>query len=201
MSERQFSPVKDSKEKQKTYTEIMTQYKRAVDGGFFGEAMMIDYAIMEDRLRSLLFHIGALKSRESFRVDNIHFIEQFDLNAKSDKGGSVYSEMSSISQKLNIVKRVVRYTIKHLDNRYCLELWDTLGGEIEILQMQDELKNIENWKDPRNEIVHALLNKNTDEVNARYETICKEGKTLGEYLNTQVKKVKKNSKLRKLMGC
>lgn len=201
MSERQFSSVKDNKEKQKTYTEVMTQYKRAVEGGFFGEAMMIDYAVMEDRLRSLLFHIGALKSRESFRVDNAYFIEQFTLNAKTDKNGSIYSEMSSISQKLNIMKKVVKYTIEHLENRYCLELWDTLGGEIEILWMQDELKIIENWKDPRNEIVHALLNKNTDEVNARYETICKEGKKLGEYLNTQVKKAKKNPKLRELMGC
>ena len=109
--------------------------------------------------------------------------------------------MNSISQKLSIMKKVVKYVIVHLDNRYCLELWDTIGGEIEILRMKDELKNIENWKDPRNEIVHALRNKNTDEVNARYEMICIEGKKLGEYLNTQVIKAKKNPKLRELMGC
>ena len=201
MSKRQFSSVKDIKEKQKTYTEVMTQYKRAVAGGFFGEAMMIDYAVMEDRLRSLLFHMGALISRDSFRVDNIQFIELFDLYKKTGKNGAVYSEMNSISQKLNIMKKVMKYTIEHLENRYCLELWDTLGGEIETLRMQDELKKIENWKDPRNEIVHALLNKNTDEINARYEIICREGKKLGEYLNSQVKKAKKNSKLRELMGC
>lgn len=201
MPARQFSPVKDNKEKQKTYAEVMAQYKRAVAGGFFGEAMMIDYAVMEDRLRSLLFHMGALISRDSFRVDNIQFIEQFDLNTKTGKNGAVYSEMNSMSQKLNIIKRVVQYTYDHLDDRYCLELWDTIGGEMEILRMKDELKSIENWKDPRNEIVHALLNKNTDEVNARYEMICREGKKLGECLNSQVKKVKKNPKLRALMGC
>lgn len=201
MPNRQFSPVKDNKEKQKTYTEVMAQYKMAVAEGFFGEAMMIDYAVMEDRLRSLLFHMGALISRDSFRVDNIQFIELFDLNKKTGKNGAVYTEMNSISQKLNIMKKVVKYTIDHLDDRYCLELWDTVGGEIEILRLLDVLKKIEDWKDPRNEIVHALLNKNTDEVNTRYETICKEGKKLGEYLNTQNKKLKKNPKLRELMGC
>ena len=65
MGKRLIQPVSDNKDKQRTYTENMAKYKKAIAGEFFFEAMLIDYAMLEDRLRSFLYYIGLLKSRDS----------------------------------------------------------------------------------------------------------------------------------------
>ena len=201
MAKRCFSPVKNNIEKQKTYREVMVQYKRAIDGHFYGEAMMINYAVIEDRLRAFLFHIGALKSIESYQVDNQNFLEFFELPTKTNKHGKMFAEIDSISKKITIIKRVLRYISDNLENSFCMMIWQTLGSEFENLRFLEELKKIQKWKDPRNEIVHALLNKNTDEVNRAYDSLCSDGENIGEYLNTQVKKLKKNPEIRKMMCC
>ena len=45
-------------------------YDKAVKNGFYFEAMLIVYAIMEDRLRAWLFYLGCLNTRQSTRFDN-----------------------------------------------------------------------------------------------------------------------------------
>ncbi len=44
--------------KQKTYAEQKIRLRRARAGGFFYEAILIEYAMMEDRTESLLRHAG-----------------------------------------------------------------------------------------------------------------------------------------------
>ena len=68
MSKRNIAPVKDNLDKQRTYAQEKGRYKSAMKYGFYLEAMMIDYALLEDRLRSILFHIGFLPNRKSMSV-------------------------------------------------------------------------------------------------------------------------------------
>ena len=65
MSERKIAPVKDNKDKRRTYAKQKARYCSAMKYGFYLEAMMIDYALLEDRLRSVLYHIGFLANRRS----------------------------------------------------------------------------------------------------------------------------------------
>ena len=58
-------PVSNNTDKQRTYKENCAKYKKAIQGEFYFEAMLISYAMLEDRLRSFLYHIGALKTRTS----------------------------------------------------------------------------------------------------------------------------------------
>ena len=61
---RQFTPVQSRVEKYQTYRECMGRYSRAMRSGFFFEALLIDYAMIEDRLRSFLWHAGAFNRWE-----------------------------------------------------------------------------------------------------------------------------------------
>ena len=45
-------------EKQQIYAELKTKLKKALSGGFWLEACMIEYAIIEDRTASVLLHAG-----------------------------------------------------------------------------------------------------------------------------------------------
>ncbi len=63
MAGRKIQPVQDNAEKQQTYRYLLSKYSHAMDQGFFCEALMIDYAMIEDRLRSMIYHMGFLADR------------------------------------------------------------------------------------------------------------------------------------------
>lgn len=50
MANRTIQPVTDNRDKQRTYSEQMGRYARAMRGAFYLEALLIDYAMLEDRL-------------------------------------------------------------------------------------------------------------------------------------------------------
>lgn len=47
MANRTIQPVTDNKDKQRTYSEQMGRYARAMRGAFYLEALLIDYAMLE----------------------------------------------------------------------------------------------------------------------------------------------------------
>lgn len=60
MPERKIRPVTDGVDKEATYKTQIERYDKAVKNGFYFEAMLIVYAIMEDRLRAWLFYSDVL---------------------------------------------------------------------------------------------------------------------------------------------
>ena len=57
--------VENNKEKSEAYRILTGRYRKAINEGFNFEALLIDYALLEDRLRAWLFYIGVLGSRFS----------------------------------------------------------------------------------------------------------------------------------------
>ena len=49
--EKQIAAVKDNVEKQEAYRKQLGRYRRALNNEFYFEAMLIVYAMIEDRLR------------------------------------------------------------------------------------------------------------------------------------------------------
>ncbi len=54
-------PVQDNMQKYENYREQMGRLKKALSSGFYLEAVFIEYAILEDRLESILRHSGRWK--------------------------------------------------------------------------------------------------------------------------------------------
>lgn len=52
--------VQTWQEKYQVYRYSMARYAKAMKEGFFFEAILIDYAMIEDHLRSFLWHAGGL---------------------------------------------------------------------------------------------------------------------------------------------
>ena len=67
-TKRLISPVADNQDKWRTYKEQIGRYNQAMRFGFYLQAMMIAYAMIEDRLRSLLYHMGFLANRTAVNV-------------------------------------------------------------------------------------------------------------------------------------
>ena len=54
--------------KQDNYAYYLRRHKIAMRNAFYYEALLIDYAMLEDRLQLLLYYSGVLKEKEDKRV-------------------------------------------------------------------------------------------------------------------------------------
>lgn len=72
----------DNYQKYKTYRELKVRLKKALQSGFWFEATIIEYAIMEDRTRSILSHVG--------------------LHPSKLDGMSLYAKVKSLSNQIRI---------------------------------------------------------------------------------------------------
>lgn len=124
----------DNMQKYANYKEQMGRLKKAFSNEFYLEAIFIEYAIMEDRLESILRHSGKWNPKPG------NFVS---IDAKIKKVAKMAEEKKSIAHKY-----------------FSIELTDS----------------IENWKNNRNTMIHALMKRELH-TNDLYE-IAINGQTL-----------------------
>lgn len=168
MSIKQIESVKDNFDKQKTYASQMARYKLAMKHEFYCEAIMIDYAVLEDRLRSILYYMGFLPNRKSINVWEkarpifLEIVRKYKREDENDNLG-----IKNISSKIKIVRSILLWTANveggYQEDKHLKAL--KLGCEsLDIDGVLSCLSDISEWCDYRNEIVHALMNKNLDSI-------------------------------------
>lgn len=206
MAKRCITPVDGCQDKQRTYQEQLGQYKMAVKYGFYLEALMIDYALLEDRFRSFLYHIGALKKRISYKVDNEkvkpYLKGMVTAYVRREKKEKDHLGITSISGKMKIVRCSIQWEesqTEPLEDRYLKALKKQYEG-LDMGGMLLMLENLESWCDYRNEVVHALMNKNMDSLQEKLEEKVLEGHGYVRFLDSQVKLLKKGNKVRRAIN-
>jgi len=107
--------VQDNKEKYETYKVNMEKYKRALDNEFYYEATAIAYNVIEDRLRSFLYHCGLLENWDSeciYSGLDASFITS--INAISDSKLNRI-KMTSITNKIKVITCLLSWVNKKKD--------------------------------------------------------------------------------------
>ena len=61
------------------------------------------------------------------------------------------------------------------------------------------LDEINDWRDYRNEIIHGLLNKNVESINAELKEQVEKGMGYARFVDSQVKALKRKDLIRKTM--
>lgn len=204
MTKRIIDPVANNLEKYYTYREYISRYKRAIKEAFYYEALLIDYAMLEDRLRSFLYHMGALRTRNSFSVDfkkSKLFLKQI-LEEYTDKDEAKNLGISSITGKMRILRCVALWAFNSndvkKDDSYEYVLKSRME-EIDIDRLLQTLSSIQEWCKYRNEIIHCLLNKNIASVNLNLAEQAEKGFVLARELDAQLRLFKKGNFIRKKM--
>ena len=103
-------PVIDNLDKQRTYREHKGRYKRAMENEFFFEALLIDYALLEDRLRSMIYHMGFLQNRKAHKIWKKKYscLQEIVSMYKEDKENCQLG-ISNISGKAKIVRCILKW--------------------------------------------------------------------------------------------
>lgn len=203
-SERKIEPVKNNADKGKTYQEHTKKYNRAIKSECYFEALLITYAMMEDRLRSYLYYLGCLKSRSSYKFDNNKIRKDIKSLVDQYSGESVRDlGITSITGKMRIVKSVQIWFKQGCQNPeksvYLEELASCIDVNGDSQEMLDTLDKLRDWCDYRNEIIHALLNKNLDSLYQELPQRAEDGMVLARMIDKHVRRLKSKNSLRKFL--
>ncbi len=186
-------------EKYYTYKELMERYKKAYEQEFYFESMFILYAVMEDRLRAILYHSGVIKQREDKNLDyssNSKYLTEmfYDYNGNITRHKHII-DFSKIFNKISMVRAILRWERQNTDyisSEYLKKL-KTQYKEIDKQYYLKVLNDVEKWKNYRNELIHSVLENNIDSVNDTLKEKVDEGKQLINQLTELSRLVKKHS--------
>ena len=202
MNKRLIKPAENNKEKEYTYRQMKGRYSKAMSEKFYFEAMMIDYAMIEDRLRSFIYHIGGMNNRTSSKLDN-KTSKPFLLlmyNGYSKKKNTGLN-LNNVSTKCNLIRAMLNWVenTEGADGKYQQKLkyaCESLDTE-DVLQCFDEL---EKWCKYRNEVIHGLLNKSVISLNDELADKAEEGMKLAVRIDSYVCVVRKGNIVRKSLN-
>ena len=182
MKEPLIKRVSNNKSKGRTYSTLLGKYKEAIENGYYGEAELVVYAFMEDRLRSFLYY--------SDLIDNINS-NKITENAELINGGEL--DIKNISSKIQLIRKALKVCSLKADEMSPFEksLKRRYNTAIKIGELKKALKQIEKWCKYRNEIVHALFNKDLEDLRKGYEQHVRDGMQLARYFDSQVQSLKK----------
>ena len=68
MAQQNVKTILSNKDKQNTYKHLLGKYRKAVSSECYLEALLIVYAMIEDRLRSIIYHSGGLANSKACLV-------------------------------------------------------------------------------------------------------------------------------------
>lgn len=202
MAEKQIASVSDNKEKQQSYRQQIGRYKIAMREGFYYEALLIVYAMIEDRLRSFLYHIGALrhfnstamdckKSRQPLRI--LYFGSEENSRNKS-------LDINTYSKKRDLILKTLGLVDEEIpENAYLKLLREEYVRYIDVGGLKDVLNETDDWCNYRNEVVHGLLNKNLTALDDELKEKVEQGMEYARFIDNQIKELKKRNTIRKYL--
>lgn len=202
MDQQQIKPVENSKAKQRTYAKQLGRYKLAVRSEFYFEAMMIVYAMLEDRLLSLLYYTGVLEKRSDIKISIKTKVFLSDIIAEYEKNATKeLPNIKNITGKMEMVKVMLTWakSCENISGKYPELLKGILEG-IDIGGLLDVLEELKPWLKYRNEIIHASMNKNIDSLYEKLGEKVEKGMGYARFIDEQVRALKKDNRVRKKMS-
>ena len=200
--EKQIAAVKDNAEKQEAYRKQLGRYRRALNSEFYFEAMLIVYAMIEDRLRSFLYHIGVLNTRESAKSD-VKETKKFHIEIYNNFFDKKFTglDLKNISAKYGLIRAVLNWvtTTEGAEGKYQIKLkyaCESLDAE-DVFNCIDKL---EKWCDYRNEIIHGLMNKKVESLYSELAEKADEGMKLATKIDAYVDIVSKGHIVRQSLN-
>ncbi len=180
MKEPIIKQVKCNKDKGKTYAELMDLYNDAISNGYLGEAELIVYAFIEDRLKALLSYL------------ELTDVDRLTLN---EKARSVYkgkkTDLRDLSTKLDLVSDLITACRKeNEDNEYIVYIRKVFSYSVDIGNLNEIIRRIRTWGRYRNEIVHGIFNKDLAALRAGYKEHVEEGYKLARLVDKYVRRIK-----------
>ena len=192
---RQIPDVADNIEKQDAYRRTLGRFNKAKKEGFFLEAMWILYAMMEDRTTAFLYYAGF--TDEKNRTNPANKVKSDIRIILKIADGKNISGFNTLAVKLDTISKILAWakTAGSLSG-YKQDLQTRIIKKVKIPELQAALIAMDDWRDFRNQIVHALFDKKAGEVRDRLERLVNDGFNAIRVLDNAVKALKSGTNIR-----
>lgn len=182
MGKPRIKPVSSNASKNKTYASLIKKYNDAMSSEYYGEAELIVYEFLEDRLRSFIYYSDLIDTWNGKKINE---------NAIALYGGE--ASINNISTKVEVIIAALNICTKNDSEQSDFEksLIMAYNYSINHREFVVALKKIIKWCNYRNEIVHAMFNKDIIALREGYAEHVKEGFELARYVDKQVQELKK----------
>lgn len=194
-----FPRVTNFTEKYFSYKTQMGRYQKAARQGFYFEGIFILYAVLEDRLSAFLFHAGVLSAGRDKFTTNKNVKPRIDVILRRDVGEQY--KIRNISSKIKALGNLLEWERSFVPGASSKNYPVVLASQIRKVsgkgQMPSILRKIELWSQARNELVHALLNRNAEAMDPALAMLADEGYHLCRQLDNFVRGFKTRNTIRK----
>lgn len=182
MSKPKIKPVTDNYNKGKNYSQLIEKYSEAIKAGFYGEAELIVYAFLEDRLRSFIYYSNGLDHWNSKSINE---------DMQKVYGGEL--QIYDMGCKLTVIEEALKIAGSKgkMENEYFAFLKTVYNSVLDISEFKNAISDIRKWCGYRNEIIHAMFNKDLDDLRKGFKEHVEDGFRLARFIDAQVAKLKK----------
>ena len=203
MSKSLIRQANNNTERQETYRYLTGRYKMSIKAGFYFEALMIVYAMQEDRLKSLLYYAGTFENRSTLSPSRKTY-KDLRFLLKNRYGDNEKLVLTTITGKIKLLDALLFWSESAVEEEASYSDYLVLVKRIfECVDIEDLRKNIEGlqeWLKYRNEIIHASMNKNITELYDALGDKVEIGMEYARTLDAYVKIIKKDNSVRKKLG-
>ena len=194
---KQIEKVQNGAEKAETYKAMTGRHKLAMKHGFWYEAMLIDYAILEDRLSAFLWAAGVIAEPDGASLGNRRTRPLLTEIVCKYTGTAKPAPLRNIGGKVEAVRALLLFAndTPAPEDRYLAALAEGLRA-LDIDALLAVLAQIDNWRNYRNQVVHAAMNKNIYALTEDLEHNAALGLELGRAIDNAAGKLKRRTKIR-----
>ncbi len=198
--------VKNNMEKYYNYTAQIKKYRKAMELGFYYEAIFISYAMMEDRLMSFLDKAGVVTLKNVKLAKRSAPFVRYMLNKKSVVIRNITTKMEITEQLMKLTyeqaealeKRYEEENKTNKMNGFLLDLYMDIDEKIDRQEVLKHFVSMRSWLDKRNALIHGLANKRSDNYfNDEVQKIAEESEAIWRFIDDNLVKKMRSSKLRK----
>lgn len=199
MSNSCIETIESGNEKAGVYSYQMKRYQLAIQHEFYFEAIVISYAMIEDRLLAFLHYAGVIdrrtctqnhQAKQRIRVCK-QAQKQINILLKNKENYTM--SLDSINSKIRIIDALMNLPEENNDP-YLNLVRAQIDRTIDREKFKTLFQDLNTWLKPRNQIIHALMNKRTNDVLERQSDIAETGYNIGRTLDDFVAKFKAGNK-------
>lgn len=190
--------VENNYEKKEIYAKEIEKYNVAIKNEFYLEALVIAYAMLEDRLNSFLYHSGCCNRK-------LNITKKFKKEIRSVWGiedSQSKITIKRISSKCDYIKNMIKWaenSCKENESEFEILLKSKIEG-IDIGALRESIASLEKWCNARNEIIHGLLNKNSTYLDEQLKKYAEEGFKIARDIDSIISEYKRNGNIRKKLN-
>jgi hypothetical protein len=170
-------------DKFKAYRFSFAKLKKAIANEFYFEAILIEYAIIEDRINSLFRRIGFLNQSGNLPEGKRKMLKRiFQTNNL---------RWTDISTKIKLIETLITFETINMDNvedkAYLFELYlriKPLNHEIHQITLQ-----LSPWLKKRNRYVHALMEYKSANLEIELKEFVRQGEFIIRNLDHIVRRI------------